>query len=162
MSEREEIKEVLDMYSKDMKELVSIKPKQFDILRIAHMVSETPPRKWNAAQGVVNATITKKDAEQKYKVAKAQAMMMARHNHELKAAPDRAAWMENQPAVQKAEIDYINADAELLAAKLAYECLDDLFTAGKKIMEYLVKTEEATRQYNRFADEGSRHGGKTR
>jgi len=152
----DDVKAALDTYSKDMKELVTIQPKQFDVLRVSHMVSEVPPRKWNAAQGVVNATIAKKAADQTLRKTKAQKMLLARHDDSLKAAPDRTAWVDAQDDVQAAEIAAIDAEAELIAARLAYECLDDLFTAGKKIMDYLVKTEEATRQYNRFVDEGRR------
>lgn len=149
-----EVKETLNTFGSDIKSLVNIKPQQFDIVTIATMVRSTPERKWNAAQSVVNNTILKKSMEQKYKTLKAQKMMLAKNNETLKAAPDRTAWVENQEDVQQAEIALINADAELQAAKLGYECLDDLFTAGKKIMDYLVEQEKATQQYNRFVDEG--------
>lgn len=157
MTDKTDLQTMLDLYQKDINELVKIEPKQFDVLRIANMVSSVPPRKWNAAQGVVNATIAKKAADQTLKKVRAKKMLMARNDQSLKAAPDRTAWVDSQADVETAEIDVINADAELTAAKLAYECLDDLFTAGKKIMDYLVKTEEATRQYNRYAEEGRRN-----
>lgn len=151
----DDIKTTLDQFTQDMKALVNIEPKQFDILKIANMVSSLPPRKWNAAQAVVNATIAKKRADQKLRKVKAQQMMIARNNPTLKAAPDRTAWVDNQFEVQQAELEVITADGMLTAAKLAYECLDDLFTAGKRIMEYLIKQDRAERDYNRFAQEGA-------
>jgi len=47
----------LNNYAKDLKALSTIKPKQFDILTVATMISSTPQRKWNAAQAIVNATV---------------------------------------------------------------------------------------------------------
>lgn len=158
-----ELKGILDNYDRDITALVKIKPQQFDIVAISTMIRETPQRKWNAAQGIVNATIYKKDADNKLKVAKAVEMLKASKNREtsgLSNVDDRKAHVDSLPDIQSAEIDAINAEAELLAAKLAYECLDDLFTAGKKIMEYLVSQERATNQYNRFVDEGRRGGAK--
>jgi hypothetical protein len=155
-----ELKEILDTYDKDFQALVKIKPKQFDTTTVATMISAIPERKWNAAQGVVNATIAKKDADNRLKAVKATKMLEASYNRDkegLTAAEDRKAYVENHQDVQSAEIDSINADAELLAAKLAYECLDDLFTAGKKIMDWLSEQDRATQQYNRFADEGRKH-----
>lgn len=154
--EVQQIKSTLDQYSKDMQDLVKIDSKQFDILRVSHMVAETPPRKWNAAQGIVNATIAKKQADQSLKKIKAQKMLLAKNDPTLKAAPDRTAWVENQLEVQAAEAAAIYADGQLIAARLAYECLDDLFTAGKKIMDQLVRQDQATNQYNRFVDEGKK------
>jgi hypothetical protein len=151
------LKATLAEYDKDLKDLVNIKPVQFDTARIATMITSTPPRKWHAAQGVVDATVRKKQAEQTLKAIKAKNMLVARNNTALTAATDRTAWVDSRPEVQAAEIDVINADADLTAARLAYECLDDLFTAGKKIMDYLNAQDRATRQYNKFVDEGSRN-----
>lgn len=156
-----ELKGILDSYDKDMSDLVKIKPQQFDIVRISTMIRETPQRKWNAAQGVVNATILKKDADNKLKVLRASKMLEAnglKDKDNLSSADDRKAYVDNHPEVHDAEIHAINCEAELLAAKLAYECLDDLFTAGKKIMEYLTNQERAERQYDRFVSEGRRAG----
>ena len=152
-----ELKETLSRYDKDMKALVSIKPQQFDIPTIATMVSATPERKWNAAQGFIHATILKKDCDSKLKTIRATNMLKANTLKEklgLTNAEDRKAWVEDQNGVRDAEIDAINAEAELLSAKLAYECLDDLFTAGKKIMDWLVKQEQATGEYQKFVNEG--------
>lgn len=149
-------KTTLNQFSEDLKQLINIEAKQFDILRISHMIYETPARKWNAAQGVVNATVAKKEADMHLKKLKAQKMLFAKNDSTLKAAPDRLAWVDSQKDVQDAEAEVIKAEGNLIAARLAYECLDDLFTAGKKIMDQLVKQEEATRQYNRFVDEGRR------
>lgn len=151
-----ELQQTLDRYSKEMKEIAGIKSKQFDINSVATMISAIPQRKWNAASGVALATIAKKDAERTLKTLKATHHLMATKKADLTAAPDRTAWVENQPKVQSAELELINAEAELLSAKMAYECLDDLFTAGKKIMDYLVEQEKATKQYERFANEGRR------
>jgi maltodextrin utilization protein YvdJ len=150
------IKQRLEEFSNDIKELVNIQPRQFDVYRISAMIADTPPRKWNAAQGVVNATIAKKLAEQTLRKVKAQKMMVAKNSKDLKAAPDRIAWVENQLDVQAAEAVVIYADGELQAAKLAYECLDDAFTAGKKIMDYLTKQDQAERQYQKYANDGAR------
>ena len=151
------VKEALAGYGEDIKTLTRISPKQFEIASIANMVSSTPERKWNAAQAIVNNTLLKKSAEQKYKNIKAQKMMLAKHDISLKAAADRTAWVDSQEDVQAAEIELINCDAELQAAKYGYDCLDDLFTAGKKIMDYLVKQEEATKQFNRFVNETNKN-----
>ena len=156
MSENDDLKIKLDLFSKDMKELTKISPKQFEIASVAHMIAETPPRKWNAAQQVVNATLLKKSADQKLRKVKAQKMMIARNMDDLKAAPDRTAWVDVQPEVEAAEIEVINADAERMAAKTAYDCLDDIFSAGKRIMQYLIEQEKSTGEYNKFANEGKR------
>lgn len=156
-----ELKEVLDNYGADLQAMTKIKPQMFETLQIATMISTLPSRKWNAAQAIVNATILKKDAEQTVKRERAKAMLIASHSRDAKGltnAEDRKAFVDDQVTVQNAEIDLINADAELSAAKLGYECLDDLFTAGKKIMDWLSEQDRATQQYNRFADEAKRHG----
>lgn len=155
-----ELQETLDQYGKDLKALISVKPKQFETLQVATMITNLPERKWNAAQAVVNNTIAKKDADNKVKVAKATAGLVASASKTslgLTSATDRAAWVDSQQDVQDAEIDAINADAELLASKLAYECLDDLFTAGKRIMNYLVEQEKQTKEYGRYADEARKN-----
>lgn len=152
-----DIKRTMQAYDKDIRELVDIKPQQFDIVRIATMVREVPPRKWKAAQAVVDATVKKKQAEQVLRTAKATAMMQARHKPDLPAAPDRTAWVDNQEAVKEAEIGVINTEAELMAAKLAFDCLDDLFSAGKRIMQYLIEQEKATKDYDRYVSEANRN-----
>lgn len=143
-------------FDEEIKHLVNISPKQFDIARVAHMIAETPPRKWKAAQARVDATIYRKNAQQNLKALKASLMLQARRDASLKAAPDRTAWVDSQLEVHQAELDLINADAEETAAELAYEALDDLFTAGKKIMQYLTDQEKATKDYNKYVDEGRR------
>lgn len=156
---KSELQAVLDEYDKDMKALVSIKPTQFDTLTIASMTRAIPERKWNAAQAVVNGTKLKKEADNRLKVIKATKQLEASHNKDkngLTAAEDRKAFVDNHEDVKAAEIDCINADAQLMAAKLAYECLDDLFTAGKKIMDWLTDADRATRQYDRFNNEARR------
>lgn len=159
-----ELRQVLDEYAIDLEAMTKIKPQMFDTLQIATMISALPARKWNAAQKQIEATVTKKDAEQAVKRERAKAMLIASHSREAKGltnAEDRKAFVDNEVAVQNAEVELINADAELTAAKLGYECLDDLFTAGKKIMEWLSEQDRATQQYSRFADEAKRHGVKT-
>lgn len=154
------LKKTLDAYANDLNSLVNIKPKQFDIGTIATMITSTPNRKWNAAQCIVNATVQKKQLESTIKRLKAVRMLEASSSakkDKLSNADDRKAYVDNDPEVQATEIELINADAELTAAKLGYECLDDLFTAGKKIMEYLVEQEKATKQYNRYVQEGRKH-----
>lgn len=156
MTDHTNIEQSLEGYKQDFKELINIKPKQFDIAAVAHMITSTPPRKWAAAQAVVDATIAKKEIDRRVKVLRGQLMFTAKNNEKLKAAPDRQGWVDSRPEVETLEIEAINADAQLLANKLAFECLDDLFTAGKKIMDYLVEQEKSTKQYNRFVDEGKR------
>lgn len=150
----------LNAYAKDLKALSTIKPKQFDILTVATMISSTPQRKWNAAQAIVNATVEKKECEGRLKVLKATKMLeasSAAKKGKLSNADDRKAYVDNDKAVQAAEIDLINAEAELAAAKLGYECLDDLFTAGKKIMDWLSEQERATKQYDQYVAQARRH-----
>jgi hypothetical protein len=154
-----ELKQTLDQYSTDIKGLINIQPKQFDIFTISTMISSLPERKWNAAQAVVNNTIAKKAADQSLKVARAKAGLTASTRKvelELASADDRRAWVDSQDEVQDAEIDAIDAEAELIAAKLAYECLDDLFTAGKRIAQYLVEQDKQTKEFERFSNEGKR------
>lgn len=157
---RVELKETLDNYGKDLKALINIKPKQFETLQVATMITNLPERKWNAAQAVVNNTIFKKDADSKLKVIRATMGFRASNQKTalgLSSASDRSAWVDTQKEVQEAEIESINADAELLSSKLAYECLDDLFTAGKRIMNYLIEQEKQTKEYGRYADEGKKN-----
>lgn len=154
-----ELQQTLQGYSDDIKGLINIKPKQFDIMTISTMISSLPERKWNAAQAVVNNTIAKKASDNTLKVAKAKATLVASTNKielGLSSADDRRGWVDSQTDVQQAEIDSINAEAELIAAKLAYECLDDLFTAGKRIAQYLVEQDKQTKEFERFSNEGSR------
>lgn len=147
----------LTNYGNDMKALTNIKPQQFDINTVGTMIISTPNRKWNAAQAIVNATVAKKNAELNLKKIKAIKMLNA-SNTDLKVklsnADDRKAYVDNDADVQAAEIELINAEAEFTAAKLGYDCLDDLFTAGKKIMDWLNEQERATQQYNRYIKEG--------
>lgn len=157
MDARAELAKTLAEYGKDFQELINIKPKQFEIASVAHMVTSLPPRKWKAAQARVDATIAKKDAQQKLKALKASRMLAARNDSSLKAEKDRTAWVDNQSDVQQAEIDLINADAEETAAELAYECLDDLFTAGKKIMDYLIDQDKATRAFEKYDNDARRN-----
>lgn len=154
-----DLKTTLDEYAKDLKALTGIKPQQFDIVQVSSMIRAIPERKWNAAQAIVDATVTKKTADGNLKAIKATRLLEASRGKEatgLSNAQDRSAWVDSQPEIQEAELEVINSEATLLAAKLGYECLDDLFTAGKKIMDYLVEQEKATKQYNRFVDEGRR------
>ena len=153
------LKAKLDGYKHTIEGLVYIKPKQFETVRVATMISATPARKWKAAQAVVDATMAKKEADNALKVLRATKMLEASNGRDAKGltnAEDRKAYVDNDARVQQAEIDAINTDAELLAAKLAYECLDDLFTAGKKIMDWLAEQDRAQKQYDRFANEGRR------
>lgn len=155
-----ELANTLEEYSKSFKEMVNIKPKQFDTLRIATMISSLPERKWNAAQAVILNTIAKKDAEQKLKTTKAVELVVVSKNKENNGLTDNAsrqAYVDKRANVIAAEIDLINADAELLAAKLAFDCLDDLFTAGKKIMDWLTDQDKQTRQYAKYAEEGRKN-----
>ena len=41
-----------------------------------------------------------------------------------------------------------------MAAKLAYECLDDLFTAGKKIIDWLSDQDKAQQDYAKYYNAG--------
>lgn len=147
----------LASYSHDLDKLVKITPKQFDIATVATMITSVPERKWNAAQGIVNATIAKKDADQKLRVIKAMKMMLAKNMPNLTAAPDRQAWVDSQEVVQDAEIKVIDCEAELLASKLAYESLDNLYEAGKRVMTWLIEQDKAERDYSRYANEGKRN-----
>ena len=144
-------KQELELFKLDMDKLINIKPKQFEVAQVAHMVTAIPERKWNSAQAVVNGTIAHKDAKAKLKRIKAQKQLEANANKETYgSAEDRKAYTENSREVQSAEVDLINAEAELLSAKLAYECLDDLYNAGKKIMSYLLAQNKAEDDYNRY------------
>ena len=148
------IKQSLEEYSKDIKALININPKQFDIVRIATMINALPERKWNAAQSVVLNTIKYKAAVREAKTIRATQLLrvnQSQNKKNLSNAADRSAWVDSQPDVQNAETTVIDTEAELLSAKLAYDCLDDLFTAGKKIMDYLVEEERATKQYGNYA-----------
>lgn len=154
-----ELDKILEQYENDIRELTNIKPQQFDILKISTMITRIPQRKWNAAQSVVNGTISKKTAEKNAKTIRATKMLSAsrmKTQKGLSSAEDRRAFVDNDEEVQAADLTVIEAEAELLAAKLGYECLDDLFTAGKKIMDYLTEQDKAQRQYDRFVDEGNR------
>lgn len=143
-----------------MKRLTNLKPKMFEANQIAHIIQATPERKWAAAQAVVNWTDKVKDAKREVKKVKAAKRLEANNNKEIyPASDDRKAFVENHEDVEKAEIELIHAEAQLTAAKLAYECLDDLFTAGKKIMEYITKQDLAERQYDRFVNEGRKNEG---
>lgn len=156
-----QLQDVLDMYAKDMKALVNIKPKQLDIVTMATMVRSIPERKWNAASAIANGMVLEKDLKGHVKAIRAKKRLEASAKKSelgLTSDADRAAWVDSDQEVQSAEIELIDAQATLTAAKLAYECLDDLFTSGKKIMDYLVDQEIATRQYNKFNNEGSRNG----
>lgn len=147
-------------YATDLKAMINVKPKQFDTATIATMISALPQRKWNAAQAVVHATIAKKQADNQLKVVKALKMATAsakREDFSLPNVADRVAWVDNQKDVQFAEVEAINAEAELTAAKLGYECLDDLFTAGKKIMNWLTDQDRQQREFDRFNNEGRRN-----
>jgi hypothetical protein len=151
------LQNTLDSYAQDLKDLAATKPQQFDILTVSTTITKLPPRKWNAAQAVVNATVEKKECESKLKRVRAVKMLEASKTDKktrLSNADDRKAFVDNDPAVQAAEVDLINAEAELTAARMAWECLDDMFTGYKKIMDFLVDQERATKQYNRFVDEG--------
>lgn len=153
------LQHTLDGYAADLKAITTIKPKQFDINTVATMISATPSRKWNAAQAVVTATLHKKELEAELKKLKAMKMLeasQATKKGRLSNADDRKAFVDNDVEVQVVEVDLINAEAELTAAKLGYECLDDIFTSGKKIMDWLSEQERATRQYNNFVNEGAR------
>lgn len=155
-----ELAKTLDEYTKEFKAIVNIKPKQFDTARIATMISALPERKWNAAQAVILNTIAKKDADQKLKTAKAIELLSATKNKESSGLTDiasRQAHVDRQDNIQMLEIDTINAEAELLAAKLAFDCLDDLYNAGKKIMEWLVEQDRQTRAYVNYVDEGRKN-----
>jgi hypothetical protein len=156
-----ELKATLDMYSADLKAMAKIRPRQFDIVTVATLISSVPERKWNAAQGVVNNTLLKKDADNQLKGLKGRLMFQASNMKDMKglsSAQDRAGWVDSRPEVKTAEIDALNAEAELLAAKLAYECLDDMFSAGKRVMQWLIAQDRDTRDYEKFANEGKRHG----
>jgi hypothetical protein len=152
------LKKTLDTYARDITAMTNIKPKQFEGGAIANMIASLPERKWNAAQAIVDFTDESKQLKQYIKGIRATKMMEASsdaHKARLSNAEDRKAYVENDEEVQKAEIDLINAEAQLVAARLAYECLDDLFTAGKKIMDTIVKQDLAERQYDRFKQDGS-------
>jgi hypothetical protein len=154
------LQQTLDNYAKDLNELVTIKPISFDIPTVATMVRQTPQRKWNAAQAIVNATIEKKQCESHVKRLRAMKMLEASHHTKkgrLSNADDRKAFVDADEKVIAAEIDLINADATLTAARMGYDCLTDLYEAGKKIMNWLIEEDKATRDYNRFVDEGKRH-----
>lgn len=149
-----DIKREIELYKLDIKKLINIEPKQFEVAQVAHMVTAIPERKWNSAQAVVNGTIAFKNAKNNLKTVKAKKQLEANANKErFSSADDRKAYSETHVDTQRAEIELIDAEAELLSAKLAYECLDDLFTAGKKIMDYLGRQEQATREYERYAND---------
>lgn len=152
-----DLKHMLDKFTADIEQAVKAPSKQFDVIQVAAVISSLPTRKWSAAQARVDATIAKKAAQQKLKALKASKMLAAKHDSTLKAAPDRTAWVESQADVQQAEIELINADAEETAAELAYECLDDAFTAHKKIMDYLTDQAKALRDYDKFVDAARRN-----
>ena len=148
------VKEQLEIYSNDIKKLTNINAKQFDVAQIANMVTSIPERKWNAANGIVNGTIAYKDAKATLRTTKSLKMLEAnKMKDKYGSADDRKAYAETHPDTVEAELTMLNAEAELLAAKLGYECLDDLFTAGKKIMDYLTDQERQTKQYERFNNE---------
>ena len=152
-----DLKEMLAKFDADIKEATKVKPQQFDIVQVATMISSLPQRKWNAAQARVDATIAKKNAQANLKALKASKMLEARNRTDLKAAPDRQAWVDSHQAVQFAEVELITADAEETAAELAYGCLSDLFDAWRKIMNYLIDQERATKEYDRFANDARRN-----
>jgi len=147
------LQKTLATYAKDMSEMTHIKPKQFEIGAVANMITSLPERKWNAAQAIVSATDEKKNLEQQLKAKKASLMLEASHSGmktQLSNADDRKAYVDNNEDVQSLEVDLINAEANMLAAKLGYECLDSLFTSGKKIMDWLGEQEKATRDYSKY------------
>ena len=152
-----DIKQQLDQYTLDLKKLVNIKPKSFEIAQVANMVTSIPERKWNAAQAVVLATLAHKDAKNTLSSLKASKMLQANQNKDkYGSAEDRKAYAETHPEVIQAGTDLLNAEAEKLSATLAYECLDDLFTAGKKIMDYLSEQDKAEKQYQKYSSEGQK------
>lgn len=154
------LKNTLDEYSKNLSELIAVKPKQFDISSVANMITSTPNRKWNAAQGVINNTVEKKQCEISLKSLRAVKMLEASRLKKdvLSNAEDRKAYVDNDAEIQEAEIDLINAEAQLVAAKLAYDTLDDLFTAGKKIMDWLSEQDKAQKQFEKYTNELARNG----
>jgi hypothetical protein len=155
MDSKSELQDLLNSYTTDMQSLVAIKAKDFSTLQTATLISSIPERKWNAAQGVVTFTLAKKEADRVAKVLRATKMMKANQfKDKLTNADDRKSWVEDQPEVQIADRDALNAEAELLSAKMAYECLDDLFTASKKIMDYLVDRDRQTKEYDKFVNAG--------
>ena len=154
------LQKTLATYAKDMGEMTHIKPRQFEGGAVAHMISSIPERKWNAAQSIVNGTDETKQLKQQIKACRAVKMMEASSDAlktRLSNADDRKAYVENDEEVQTLEVDLINAEANLVAARLAYECLDDLYNAGKKIMDTIVKQDLAERQYDRFRNDGAPH-----
>lgn len=154
------LKTTLDEYAKDLKALTAIKPTMFDVNQVATMISSIPTRKWNAAQAYVEATLDKKVCEQNLKAVRAVKMLLAnkmKEQNKLSNAEDRKAFVDNDEEVQAAEIAVINAEANQLAAKLGHECLDDLFTAGKRIMQYLMEQERSTQEYARFDNEARKN-----
>ena len=151
------LKEQLDEYSADIKKLTNINSKQFDVGQIANMVTSVPERKWNAANAIVNATVAFKDAKASHRTIKSLKLLEAnKMKDQYGSADDRKAYAEQHQDTIEAENKMLQAEAQLLAAKLGYECLDDLFTAGKKIMDYLTDQEKATRAYERFNNEASK------
>jgi len=148
----------LKQYETDIKKLVNISPKQLEVAQVAHMVTSIPERKWNAADALIKATDLHKTAKSKLKTVKATKVLEANQNKDkYGSAEDRRAFAETHPDVLEAEEELIAIETELLAAKLGYECLDDLFTAGKKIMDFLTDQARATREYDRFANEAQKN-----
>lgn len=154
------LQQLLDEYSNDVKRLTKIDKKQFETGQVATMINALPERKWNAANAYINATTTKEMANKKVKSLRASKRLQASKKKDtlgLSSDEDRKAWVDQQEDVQNAEIELINAEAEMLAAKLGYECLDDLFTAGKKIMGWLVDEDKSQREYDKYVNEGRRN-----
>lgn len=116
------------------------------------LLKKLPRTKFMAAQDVVDKLIFYKDAKRNLTKVKAQQMMIAQANPELKAAPDRQAAALNSDEVTMAEIKLIDAEAKMKMAEFLLEAHDDLFTAVKKIAAIKISQDEDARAAARFGE----------
>lgn len=110
---------------------------------IQKLLRKLPVVMFHAAQSVVIKLIDFKEAKRKLKKEQAIAMMKAQHVPELTAADDRKAWAYDQPNVENAELDLINAEAEYKMAEFHLAAYDNLYMAVKKLVEMRIEQNRA-------------------
>lgn len=123
---------------------------RYTIDQVETLLKKLPRTKFMAAQEVANKLILFKEAKRNLKKVQAQQMMIANANPALTAAPDRKAAADNSDEVEMAEIQLIDAEAQMKMAEFLHEAHDDLFTAVKKIAAIKIAQEEDARNANRY------------
>lgn len=119
---------------------------------LQRLLTKLPKIQFQAAQRQILKFIDWKDAKRTVKKEMAIQMMKAntmKDKHGLTAEADRRAWAQNTSAVEKAEINEIQTEAEYRMAEFHFQAYDNLYMAVKKMADMRMAENKAQERANR-------------